>query len=556
MRLRTAILSTLALGMLPASAGTISAQPDLSTVEGRYAHVTSKLDAGGVFFNYVDMDGLADLYFEAGEKFLAVLQEQTPDPEAQNALGQVLEKGGPLYNYLGISAVRGFGASSVPDGDGYLNRSFISIDRTRLDDRPMVLGGEPRPRKGLHLAPEQTQLFVSADLSLRNAIQIVYDIAAITHPGEGAAQIDQGFEMAQAFTTVPWKEALQSLEGEMIAAVWADDQDWRKGGTDQDPIEYPAIHYLVALQSSDTTLHDGLLNWAQMQTFTVEPTESGDVTISTLVPPNFLKDAPRISLARDETFTYFASEPAVLSSALERLAAESGGLASSAEFQRMRSGFPAECNAVLFVNKSINDISIEFTRRNIPDGEENAARLVDTLQEIGSQLSAPISTLAVGVQQPDGVLFTSRGPKSGRAHGLMTTSAAFGVMAAIAVPNFIEARGRAIEARHRQACRENQYYLARQFGQYMQDNNITSVAEGIEGIGGASQTTPADGSWVGTLIGPDHYIRFEPVCPSGGVYTFNDTDANPDLPPVTCSQTRMPGIRPQVRHDFPTEGIR
>jgi hypothetical protein len=524
-----------------------NAQPDLSTVEGRYTHVTSKLDAGGVYFHYVDLDGLADLYFEAGEKFLAAIQEQASDPEVQTALGQVLEKGGPIYNYLGITAIQGFGSSSVPDGDGYLTKSFLALDSTKHTDRPKVLIEGPRARRGLHLAPKETQAFFSFDASVRNAIQIVYDIAAITHPDVGARQLDQGFEMAQAFTTIPWKQSLESLEGEMVLAAWADGDEWRTMDDADEPFEYPVVHYLAALQTTDSALADGILNWAQMQTFKVETTELGEATVSTLVPPEFLKGAPQVSIARDETFTYFASAPGLIADAMGRLQQETGGLVDSAEFQRMREGFPLECNSIAYFDQSANEILLEMSRRNAAE-DEAAMRMMESLKELGESIAKPMSTMAVAVHEPDGISWYSRGPSSARANGAMFVAAGAGMLTAISVPGFLRAR----EISRRNACQENQSKLDGAVTQYMLENRLPSIDAAIDEIGVMGQTEDNRDVWVGTLVGEDSYLRFSPVCPSGGLYSLVKTgESGFSTPCVSCSLKERPDVDRAFWHVFP-----
>ena len=94
-----------------------------------------------------------------------------------------------------------------------------------------------------------------------------------------------------------------------------------------------------------------------------------------------------------------------------------------------------------------------------------------------------------------------------------------GLLAAIAIPNFILSRRRS----HQNACIVNLRQI-----QNAKDQSLM-VNGGI---------TASD------LFGPDKYIKVEPKCPAGGVYTVGDADANP-----SCDYTAAAGYE----HKLPTE---
>jgi len=94
----------------------------------------------------------------------------------------------------------------------------------------------------------------------------------------------------------------------------------------------------------------------------------------------------------------------------------------------------------------------------------------------------------------------------------MIVVAIIGLLAAIAIPNFVKAR----TASQRSACIAN-----------------------LKQIDGAKQTWALENKKVGTdtpaktdLYGTDKYIRDEPSCPASGTYTIDQVDKKP-----TCSIT-------------------
>jgi prepilin-type N-terminal cleavage/methylation domain-containing protein len=90
---------------------------------------------------------------------------------------------------------------------------------------------------------------------------------------------------------------------------------------------------------------------------------------------------------------------------------------------------------------------------------------------------------------------------------IMIVVAIIGLLAAIAIPNFVKAR----EAAQRTACIQN-----------------------LRAIDGAKSTwaleqkkpsgdTPSDGDLFGTAL----YLREKPTCPASGTYSLNQVDAKP-----------------------------
>jgi prepilin-type N-terminal cleavage/methylation domain-containing protein len=95
---------------------------------------------------------------------------------------------------------------------------------------------------------------------------------------------------------------------------------------------------------------------------------------------------------------------------------------------------------------------------------------------------------------------------------IMIVVAIIGLLAAIAIPNFIKAR----TASQKSACIAN-----------------------LKQIDGAKQTWALEQKKVGTdtpvatdLYGTDKYIRDQPGCPAGGTYTIANVNTKP-----TCSVT-------------------
>ena len=95
---------------------------------------------------------------------------------------------------------------------------------------------------------------------------------------------------------------------------------------------------------------------------------------------------------------------------------------------------------------------------------------------------------------------------------IMIVVAIIGLLAAIAIPNFMKARTTA----QRNACINNLRQLDGAKEQWALENKKTST----------DTPTMAD------LIGSDKYIKVTPACPANGTYTVGDMSTKP-----TCSNT-------------------
>jgi prepilin-type N-terminal cleavage/methylation domain-containing protein len=102
-----------------------------------------------------------------------------------------------------------------------------------------------------------------------------------------------------------------------------------------------------------------------------------------------------------------------------------------------------------------------------------------------------------------------------------------GILLAIAVPNFVRAR----EASRAKACVANLKQIDSAKEQWAMDTRASS---------GAAGPTMA------TLVGATGYIKSNPVCPSGGIYSVNSIAIQP-----VCSEGARPPLDRTLHHELP-----
>ena len=99
---------------------------------------------------------------------------------------------------------------------------------------------------------------------------------------------------------------------------------------------------------------------------------------------------------------------------------------------------------------------------------------------------------------------------------IMIVVAIIGLLAAIAIPNFVKAR----TASQKNACIANMKQIDGAKATWALENKKTALDAPV---------------WPGDLVGATLYIRDEPKCPAGGGYTVGNVDAK-----VTCSKSAAP----------------
>ena len=99
---------------------------------------------------------------------------------------------------------------------------------------------------------------------------------------------------------------------------------------------------------------------------------------------------------------------------------------------------------------------------------------------------------------------------------IMIVVAIIGILAAIAIPNFVKNRRDA----QRRSCIANMHLIVTSAENWRTENHMAMIGD----------------NWKTELIGPANYIKVEPTCPCGGTYTVTvSTEEGLEEVVVTCS---------------------
>lgn len=428
----------------------------------RFYAIQQVLDAGGSFYLYADTK-------DALRQYVANLQTVlgNPDMPPQVAMGAVIAN--QVIDRLGLYGIQDVGVSTVPDGDLNRTKIFVSSSEGRAKGFLSLMGGDPHPIKMLDRVPADTELLFTADLDAQAAWALVRQVVQDVAGAAGQAQMDQALAMVNAQTGLDVATIIPSLGGE-VAIVGTQNPAEKltlppMGNSAPISLDSPRIALMVRVTKDD--LYQGLKQAFAKQGATVgaEATEGKLRYIAITAKPNPVWPVTPV-LATDGEYVYFATHLDYM----KTLAAGAGpGLRTSEEFKQLSTGLPAEANGCTFVSMRLQKAMQDAMQAaagaagagnpvvGLPGGPNGAPRrgamdkeaafpLAMMNQMIAGQ-GAPSGSLSLRINRPDGVLIVNRSKGNVAAAMPSLFVAPVAVLAAIAVPNFLEAQTRAKVAR-------------------------------------------------------------------------------------------------------------
>jgi hypothetical protein len=194
--------------------------------------------------------------------------------------------------------------------------------------------------------------------------------------------------------------------------------------------------------------------------------------------------------------------------ALAVKAGEQPGLKTTEEYQRLAKDVPSEGNQFSFMGRRFSETIIEVQRQALAAAASDSARNPKWLQSLLSSDQASFA-YSVGGNTDEGWFAVGNGNQHPGKLLLVAGAVPVGMLAAIAIPNFVKARNTA----QKNACINNLRQIDGAKQQWALENKKPDTA------------TPERSDLQMYFKGS----KF-PVCPAGGTYTINSVDAKP-----TCS---------------------
>lgn len=417
----------------PATAASVA--PESAATRGpnpRFYDVTKRLDQGGTFYMYADVkDGLQ----ECVKAFEPMVEEGGPEAK------QIFEAANKALEHYGLYGIQDLGLSSLPEANGqYLNKVFISMPGG-VKGIPALFGQAPHKIEGLAYAPADTRVFFETDLEFGQVLATVRDLIGRFGGEEATADFDQEIKQSDMRLGINTEQLVGSLGNRLTVIIDQDPQQMLN--VPMAGVQFNAPRIALMLTVKNDTLYKTLVQKAQAKGLTgTEQTTQGLTVMPLMAPPNpFYPVAPVIAGNNERLIV--ATHAALVA---QMMRAKSGGLADSAEFKTLSAGLPQEGNGAIFVSKGFFD-TLRQVLTNVEDRVKqnggNAFPLKAQLAKIPTT-----GTYSIRCHESAGIMIYSRA-NSGGGQALATVAMVpmAGILAAIAVPNFLEAKSRSQVAR-------------------------------------------------------------------------------------------------------------
>ncbi len=516
-------------GSSPESTPSSSAGGAITSAEkNSFKEVTAKLDKGGNFYLYLSTEQVLGKLSQAITTYSNVFTQLPTVPEmGRERIARIFEVINNVIKDSGIEQISGLGISSIAREKGLYYNKFILHHYAGQADGVIwtAFGKAAHPLKELDLLPENTAFAAYGDLDIPLLWQTIEKELTQLH----LPQIDQALaqlpDQFKAATRVSLDDLLNSLGGGYGVIFTLDESQMvaLPIPTMQMQIPEPALAIFIKVKN------DTIFNMIDKLAIPmVGKTQLNGVNTLSLTLPVQLPIHVKPTLARVGDCLLLTSSDGLLQEIMAVQSGKKSGYKTTEEFKKLSQGVPAEGNSFTLISAKLGK-TITQAMQGVMSAQMGGAESKMLHDTMVSMMASNSMTLAysVGANGAEGWESFGNGNKSmATAAVLLPAAAVGGLLAAIAIPNFVRARNMAqqnaavatpISARSevskQNACINNLRMIdgAKQQWALEYHKKITDIPT-------AQDITPYMGR------GPAGEF---PVCPEGGTYIIGAVGEKP-----------------------------
>jgi hypothetical protein len=488
----------------------------VSAEKNSFNEVTAKLDKGGNLYVYLStekaMSGLSNGLIQASNLLSGM---QNIPGAGRETLDKVFAVLGRILQDSGISRISGLGMSSIARESGFYYSKMIVHHYPGQNEGLAwsLFGKTPHSLKALDFLPENTALASVSDLDLPLLwTNILQAVRTVDNP-EANSALDQLPAKFHELTGLDLDAVLNSLSGEYGVILTLDPHKMVTLPLPDNPLEIPNPALCLMFKVKSDLIFDRvdqILNGSPIVKPLLNKADEPDLKMLTVTLPIPLPVEVRPSLARVGDYLLLASSDTLVRQILAVKSGKTNGYKSTAEFKRLSQDVPNDGNNFSLTTSAIGALAGQIQEKAMASQKMDPEAL-KTFQQL-FQRGANAGAYSVGVNGPDGWEGFSNGSQNPSALLLVPIAFVVGGVAAIAVPNFVQARTTA----QKNGCINNLRKIESAKQQWALENKKQST------------DTPAMSDLQTYLApGPDGKM---PVCAQGGVYTVGSVGEKP-----TCS---------------------
>jgi hypothetical protein len=491
-----------------------SGQPASAIVSAEktsFNEVTSQLDAGGNFYLYLGtaqwLDGLSTKMSKWQQVF-----ESMPDikNEGRTNVDKAFAAMTRLIKDSGIEDISGVGMSSIEIEKGlYRNKALLHHYPGKGEGFLWkFLGKEPHSLTGLDLLPANTALAIFSDADVPLLWSVAKNEVAQAGFPQAQEMLQKLPDQFEQKTQVKWDQFLNSLGGEFGLVLTLDESNNIPIPLPSGLIQIPEPGLLIVVKVNDDTIFNRIDSELKKNpmVISVDKTELKMRTMPMPIP--FLTNV-RPTTASSGGYLFIASSDALVDEALAVKSGQKPGLKSTDEFKRLSQNIPDQGNQFTFMSERFGQTLFQIQKQTVRASAMRGSSPAQAQWMQSLFQSRPAFAYSVGVNAEDGCLTVGNGSQSYAATAILPVVVVPGMLAAIAIPNFVKARATS----QQNACINNLRQIDAAKQQWALENNkkITD--------------TPTWDDIKPYLRGPVPLY-----CPAGGTYTINAVGEKP-----TCS---------------------
>ncbi len=484
----------------------------VSAEKNSFQEVTSHLDTGGSLYLYISteawLDGLSGKV-EGWREFANSIPNMNGTDRDNVTRG--FDVVTSLIKNSGIEDVSGVGVSSIAWEKGFYHTKSI-VHHYKGKGTGYIwsmFGKSPHGLTGLDLLPTTTVAAVFSDVDLpmiMSALEKEIGKSGISGAAEAWQKIPDGFAKA---TGLKLEDVLNSLGGEYGLVITLDDaKQINLPSPSGQGMQIPEPGVLLFIKVKDDVIFNRVDKALQGKPGLVQTDREGLKMRTMPVPVPAITLRP--SLARSGDYLILASSDALVEEALAVKAGKKPGLKSTDEFKRLAQGMPEQGNQFAYVSGKFAKTMHDIQAKAMENKQANAGQ-AQFFKQLMSMNNQNAFSYSVSLNGDDGWMTEANGSQDPSKAALLLPVAVAGVMAAVAIPNFVKAR----ETAQRNACALN-----------LRQIDVAKHQWALE-KGKAGQDIPTWDDlkpYLGTSGGQI------PTCPEGGTYRLNKVDDA-----VTCS---------------------
>lgn len=487
--------------------------PSSAMVKAEFRSILARLDTDGELLLIMNVDGLLEELMDGLVKGAEAVPKENADVQP------VIEMIPKLRGFLkknGFYAVRGVGMSVVPREDGLNNiKTFVSRDPqvAKLPFWRGLVGMAPRKLVCLEFLPKDTVMFRASIADPRMFWKLVRPAVADLTSADQLASFEQSLEAVTVILGISVDDLVASLGDESFISVQLSATQTIDLGPESGMPPIPAPSLLIGLAVQDDTLHKLIETRLASFGMPLMKLPVNDIMLQSLTLPLPIPIPLQITFAMTDGFLLIGTSAQVVNDAVVAKA-QKNGLIVQPEFKKVFAGLPMVHNVSTFMSarfvEVMTNIQKESLKRMSERRDQNMAFVEAMTKIMPQQEPAPAASVTVNLKS--GILTRSVSSQGGKEVIVGAMIAPIGMMAAIAVPRFIRARGTSRGA----AC----------------INNLRQLDAGKEQWAMAEGKNDGDAP---DVEGVCEYIKGNamPICPQGGVYSLNAIGVDP-----TCSSPR------------------